>query len=195
MYVHFRLVASRQWMLKSLVRWERTQQPNNRCPSCQPVDDRRQWMLKSFDDEIVRNKPRADCRSYQTVDVRRLWSLLNSFRTGQGLCADNLHLWVFVSTRSVNADYDRRWRTLSRIVTSPDYKADWEHSKVLTKQPSYGLIRQANARRRRCPPLVDVEEYPSCRDYTQQANNRLTVMSACRWLQTVDVEEFRRWEW
>ena len=78
---------------------------------------------------------------------RRLWSLLNRLRTGQGLCAANLHLWVFVPTRSVNEDYDRQWRILSRIVTSSDYKADWEHYTVLTKQPSYGLTRLANVRR------------------------------------------------
>ena len=37
---------------------------------------------------------------------RRQWSLLNRFRTGQGLCAANHG--VFVPTRSVSADYDSR---------------------------------------------------------------------------------------
>ena len=60
---------------------------------CEAVGDR---SLARRMDKLRRLKPVTHCQCHRQCSwfrPRRLWSLLNRFRTGQGLCAANLHLW------------------------------------------------------------------------------------------------------
>ena len=103
-------------------------------------DDRNQFLIVN-----------ATARAPGSDLPRWLWSLLNRFRTGQGLCAANLHLWGLRADPLCECGLRQ---SITHIVedchlTRLQGGLRALHSADEAEQPSYGLTRQANARRSR----------------------------------------------